>query len=191
LPAGLVVDGKSFAAQLRGGDSGWPRSWIFVELGRHWYDRSPLWKLNEAGELFDMKDAPFAEPVVPADSKDDAATVARQELGAVLSQLNPAGGIVDQGDGSGSHSKVGKEDKKKEKKAKRKAIAEGADPTTIGQEGSNQGAGSDTNSMADNKDSAKKLEKKAKKKAAVEAQSSPQPSPMDSQNANKPTDPGE
>jgi hypothetical protein len=98
---------------------------------------------------------------------------------------------VDQGDGSGSHSKVGKEDKKKEKKAKRKAIAEGADPTTIGQEGSNQVNGSDTNSIADNKDPAKKLEKKAKKKAAVEAQASPQPSPMDSQNANKPTDPGE
>jgi len=191
LPAGLVIDGKSFAAQLRGGDSGWPRSWIFVELGRHWYDRSPLWKLNEAGELFDMKDAPFAEPVVPADSKDDAAIAARKELGTVLTQLNPAGGIVDQGDGSGSHSKVGKEDKKKEKKAKRKAIAEGADPTTIGQEVSNQDAGSDTNSMANNKDSAKKLEKKAKKKATAGGQASPEPSPMDSQNANKPTDPGE
>ena len=173
LPEGLTIDGKSFAPQLRGAGSGWPRSWIFVELGRHWYDRNPAWKLNEAGELFDMKDAPFAEPVVPADSKDETAATARKDLGTVLAQLNPAGGIVDQGDGSGSHAKEGKDiEKKKAKKAKRKAIAEGADPTTIGQDAGSAADVSGTNS------------KKAKKNEKAAAES--QPTPMDTQNANAP-----
>lgn len=172
MPTGLVIDGKSFATQLLGRNSTWPRNWIFVELGRHWYDRNPAWKLNEAGELFDMKDAPFAEPLVHQESKDSAAVAARAELATVLAGLNPAGGIVDQGDGSGSHDKTGKEDKKKAKKARREAIANGADPTRFTEEPTGSGA---------------EKSKKTKKKAAMENE----PTPSDSQNANQPTDSGE
>jgi arylsulfatase A len=165
LPQGLVIDGKSFAPELCGRRSGWPRSWIFVELGKHWYDRNPAWKLNEAGQLFDMRDAPFAEPMVPQDTKETTAVAARSELEAVLAQLNPAGGIVDQGDGSGSHDKTGKEDKKKAKKAKRAAIANGADPKSIGDD--EPGV------------------------VPVDPTKGSSPTPQDSQNANKRSDSGE
>ena len=79
----------------------WPRDWIFVELGRKWYDRDLGWKLNESRNLFDMHNAPYAEPLVAADTKDEAAIAARKKLQTVLDQLNPAGGIVDQGGGAG------------------------------------------------------------------------------------------
>jgi len=91
LPAGVTIDGRSFAPQLRG-KKGSPREWIFVQLGRNWYVRDAEWKLNQAGELFDMTDAPFVEKPVPADSVDKAAVAARKRLQVVLDKLNPAGG---------------------------------------------------------------------------------------------------
>ena len=72
-----------------------------------WYVRETGWKLNQGGELFDMSDAPFTEKLVAADTKDAAASAARKRLQAALKQLNPAGGILDDGDGTGRH--VGKD----------------------------------------------------------------------------------
>jgi arylsulfatase A len=113
LPANTVIDGRSFAAQVRG-EKGEPRPWIFNQLARSWYVREADWKLNQAGELFDMSDAPFAEKLVAADTKNAAAVAARQRLQTALDQLNPAGGIPDTGDESGRHaSNVGKREKKK------------------------------------------------------------------------------
>ena len=91
LPTSITYDGRSFAPQLRG-EKGKPREWIFVQLGRNWYVRDEGWKLNQAGELFDMTDAPFVENLVPADSADKATVAARKRLQAVLDKLNPAGG---------------------------------------------------------------------------------------------------
>lgn len=90
-PQTIPYDGRSFLPQIRG-QKGDPREWIFVQLGRRWYVRDDGWKLNEAGELFDMKDSPFVEQLVPADSQNEAAAAARKRLGAVLDKLNPAGG---------------------------------------------------------------------------------------------------
>ena len=104
VPTGLTVDGRGFAPQLCGLSDAWPRSWIFVLLGRLWYDRDMDWKLNEASELFDMRNAPYAEPLVATTTPDQAAIAARKRLQAVLDQLNPAGGILDPGDGSGKHA---------------------------------------------------------------------------------------
>jgi arylsulfatase A len=112
----VTIDGHSFAPQLRG-KSRKPRDWIFVELGKHWYVRDANWKLNEASELFDMKNAPFEEKQVSANAKDDNALNARKRLQAVLDQLSPATGKVDTGDGSGKHANnVKKESLKKEKR---------------------------------------------------------------------------
>ncbi len=91
MPANVVYDGRSFAPQLRG-RKGSPREWIFVQLGRNWYVRDDEWKLNQAGELFDMKDSPIVEKPAPGDSSDEAAAAARKRLQAVLDKLNPAGG---------------------------------------------------------------------------------------------------
>lgn len=91
LPTNTKFDGKSFAPYLRG-EKFTPREWIFVQLGSGWYVRNDGYKLNESGELFSMKDAPFVEALIPADSTDAAAKAARTELTAVLKELNPAGG---------------------------------------------------------------------------------------------------
>jgi arylsulfatase A len=91
LPTGVKFDGRSFAPQLRG-EKGNPRDWIFVQLGPRWYARNDSWKLNQAGELFSMQDAPFIEAPVVADSSDPDARAARKQLQAALDELNPAGG---------------------------------------------------------------------------------------------------
>jgi arylsulfatase A len=91
LPEGVTIDGHSLAAQIKG-RKGKPREWIYVELNGKWYVRDSRYKLNNAGELFDMKDAPFVEQLVAADTKDADAIAARKRLQAVLDKLNPAAG---------------------------------------------------------------------------------------------------
>ena len=86
LPAGVTIDGHSFAPQLQG-RPGKPREWVFVQLDQNWYVRDAQWKLNQAGELFDMKDAPFAQVPASADSNDAKAAKAR--LQAALDALSP------------------------------------------------------------------------------------------------------
>jgi arylsulfatase A len=103
LPEKIIIDGRSLAPQWRG-EKGQSRAWAFNQLARNWYVRETGWKLNQAGELFDMSDAPFTEKLVPADSPDPVAVAARTRLQAALTQLNPAGGILDHGDGTGRHA---------------------------------------------------------------------------------------
>jgi len=103
LPEKTIIDGQSFAPQLRA-QKGEPHDWAFNQLAKQWWVREDGWKLNQAGELFDMSDAPFAEKLVAADTKDPAAIAARKRLQPILDKLNPAGGILDQGDGTGRHA---------------------------------------------------------------------------------------
>jgi arylsulfatase A len=113
LPAGKIIDGHSFLPQVRG-EKGTPRDWVFIELARHWYVADQKWKLTEKSELFDLSDAPWTEKLVSADTKDLAAVAARKKLQAALDQLNPAGGFIDDGDGTGKHA--GREEKRAKKK---------------------------------------------------------------------------
>lgn len=87
-PDGVKIDGHSFAAQLKG-QKGTPREWVFVQLGARWYARDTRWKLTQSGALFDLKDAPFAEAPVAADTTDAAAIAGRKHLQAVLDELKP------------------------------------------------------------------------------------------------------
>jgi arylsulfatase A len=103
LPESSVLDGYSLVTHWCGGTAE-PRDWVFIQLDRNWYVREAGWKLNQAGELFDMSDSPFAEKLLAADTKDPAAVDARHRLQAVLEELNPAGGILDDGDGTGRHA---------------------------------------------------------------------------------------
>ncbi len=114
LPEQIVLDGRSFAPQLQG-KKGQPRDSIYIQLARMWYAREAAWKLNQAGELFDMSHAPFEEPKVAADTKAPAAIAARQRLQAALDKLNPAGGILDDGDGTGRHANRETSKRKKRK----------------------------------------------------------------------------
>jgi arylsulfatase A len=129
LPQGVTIDGRSFAPQLRG-RKGNPREWIYVQLGRRWYVRDDGWKLNQAGELFDMKDAPFVEPPVAADSKDEAAAAARQRLQTVLDQLNPAGGKTI----SAEEEAAGKNRAKKQKQKQKQGAKQGRKKANAGQQ---------------------------------------------------------
>lgn len=91
LPEGVTIDGHSILPQIKG-QKGKPREWLYVELNGKWYARNAGYKLNSAGQLFDLKDAPFAEAPVPADTKDAKAIAARKRLQEVLDKLNPAAG---------------------------------------------------------------------------------------------------
>jgi arylsulfatase A len=107
LPKGRVIDGCSFLPPLRG-EKGKKRDWIFIELGNQWYVREAKWKLNRSGQLYDMTNAPFEEKLIPAKSKDPEAIAARKRLRAALDRLNPGGGILDDGDGTGRHANKAK-----------------------------------------------------------------------------------
>jgi len=115
LPEKKKIDGRSFAGAIRG-EPVQGREWVYLQLAKEWYTREAGWKLTQAGKLFDMSDAPFSEKLLPADSRDPAASAARQRLQAALDQLDPASGFVDDGDGTGRH--VGRQETRAKKKKK-------------------------------------------------------------------------
>jgi arylsulfatase A len=100
LPKDVKIDGTSFAKQLKG-DNANTRNWIFTELGNDWYVREANWKLNRAGQLFDMHNAPFEEKLTP---DADSTKAVKENLQKVLDSLDPASGYLDRGDGSGRHA---------------------------------------------------------------------------------------
>ncbi len=83
---GVKLDGHSFAAQIKG-QPGTPRDWIYVQLAGDRYVRDARWKLTGDGNFFDLKEAPFKELAVPADTADPAAKAARAKLQAALGDL--------------------------------------------------------------------------------------------------------
>jgi arylsulfatase A len=116
LPTKNVLDGSSFLPQILG-KKGSPKEYIYMELGNKWYVRNAKWKLTREGELFDMSNAPFEEKLVTNYANDAAASAAYTRLQAVLKELAPEKGILDDGDGSGRHaSNVNKKKESKEDK---------------------------------------------------------------------------
>jgi arylsulfatase A len=91
LPAGVKIDGHSFAAQIRG-QKGTPREWVYVELNGRSYVRDARFKLMRNGDLFDLAEAPFAELPVAASTTDPLARAARLNLQKVLDEHRAAPG---------------------------------------------------------------------------------------------------
>lgn len=112
LPTDKKLDGTSFANQIKGGKAN-PRNWIFTELGNDWYVRDANWKLNRAGELFDMRNAPFEEKLTP---ETESTKEIKEKLQKVLATLDPASGVLDKGDGSGRHANKAANKAKKNQK---------------------------------------------------------------------------
>ena len=83
LPEGVTLDGHSIAPQIKG-QKGSPRDWVYVELMGKSFVRDARWKLQNDGEFFDVKDAPFKELPVAKDTTDAAALTAMRNLQAVL-----------------------------------------------------------------------------------------------------------
>jgi arylsulfatase A len=91
----VVLDSHSFAPQIQG-EKGNPREWCYVELNGKSYARNARYKLTNAGELYDLSDAPYKEISVARDTTDSGAITARKELQAVLDQhpAAPGGGAA-------------------------------------------------------------------------------------------------
>jgi arylsulfatase A len=104
LPQNRVIDGKSLLPQIKG-ETPSARAWVFTQLGASYHVREAGWKLDQSGQLFDMKRAPFEEILVPDGSEDAAATAARQRLTTALAGLNPEAGFKGEGSGRGEKSK--------------------------------------------------------------------------------------
>jgi arylsulfatase A len=83
LPAGVTLDGHSLAPQVLG-QPGQPREWVYVQLRNDRYVRDARWKLTQAGDFFDMKDAPWREIPVAGDTTDAEAQAARARLKTAL-----------------------------------------------------------------------------------------------------------
>jgi arylsulfatase A-like enzyme len=115
IPKDKLLDGHSFANVIRG-NNGNTREWIFMQLGKSWYVRNDRWKLNNNAELFDMKEAPFEETLIPFDTKDEEALAARKYLQGVLDNLSPEKGILDNGSGNGRHANKAKKNEAKKNK---------------------------------------------------------------------------
>ncbi len=116
LPAGVKIDGHSFAPQLQG-RPGKPREWVYIQLGDQRYVRDARWKLTGEGELSDMKEAPFREIPVAAQSDDPEPQAARKKLQAVLDE------VKSQDQWAGKASPKAKKEGKKKPGGKRKARA--------------------------------------------------------------------
>ncbi len=84
LPSDLVIDGRSFAGQLRG-ERGNPREWVFTEWnGRAWV-RDKYWKLYRSGDLYDMKNDPQEENPLRVNQAPEV----RKRLARVMERLKP------------------------------------------------------------------------------------------------------
>ena len=133
LPQGVTIDGRSFAPQLRG-QKGNPREWIYVQLGRRWYVRDDGWKLNQAGELFDMKDSPFVEQLVPADcegrGRGRRPQAAPGRAGQAQSRRRQDDLRRGRGRGKGSAKKQRQKQKQGQKKGQKKKAKAGQQPQT-------------------------------------------------------------
>ena len=106
LLAGVILDGQSFAPQIRG-EKGIPRDWVYVELSGNSYVRNAGFKLTNHGELFDMKNAPFQEIPVPSGTADAKSIAARTCLQQILDQ-HPAKASADHKNGKKKQKKVAK-----------------------------------------------------------------------------------
>jgi arylsulfatase A len=79
----VTLDGHSLAPQVLG-QPGQPREWVYVQLRNDRYVRDARWKLTQAGDFFDMKDAPWREIPVAGDTTDAEAQAARARLKTAL-----------------------------------------------------------------------------------------------------------
>jgi len=86
LPEGVLLDGRSFAAPLKG-QPGTARDWVFCEhRGRRWV-RTQRFKLYDDGRLFDMDGDPAERLAVAPDRQSPEAAAARTKLQSVLDSL--------------------------------------------------------------------------------------------------------
>jgi arylsulfatase A len=93
LPAGVTIDGRSFAPQLRG-RKGRPREWIFCHYDPRWanfqfsrYAQDKRYKLYHDGALYDYRQDPLEKSPLSQNSLTPAQEKSRQKLQKALDTL--------------------------------------------------------------------------------------------------------
>ena len=85
VPTDRVIDGRSFAPQLRGKE-GNPRQWVYTQNDDSKLVRGKKWSLDESGKLYDMTDR-YDPKEVEAGQGGAEAEAARKGLQAVMSNI--------------------------------------------------------------------------------------------------------
>lgn len=94
LPSGVVIDGKSFAPQLRGKE-GSPREWVFCHYDPKWanykfsrHAQDKRYKLYHDGSFFDYRHDPLEKSPIAKQAMTSEHLKAREKLQHVLDSLN-------------------------------------------------------------------------------------------------------
>jgi len=82
LPPKVVLDGRSFAPQLRG-EKGNPREWVFTQLGQRRFARDSRYMLHHDGRLYEVAKDLFERDDLSASSQPEVLAT-RQRLQTVL-----------------------------------------------------------------------------------------------------------
>jgi arylsulfatase A len=86
LPAGVTIDGRSFAPQLKGKKVK-PRDWAYCQSGAKAWVRTKRWKLYRDGRLYDVQNDPLEESPIPAAADTAEISAVRNKLARVLNSL--------------------------------------------------------------------------------------------------------
>jgi len=78
-PPGLVIDGKSFAPQLKGAQ-GRPRKWAYCQWNGKAWIRTQEWKLYRDGRLYNMENDPLEKSPILPDADNAESSAVRKEL---------------------------------------------------------------------------------------------------------------
>lgn len=96
VPEGLLLDGRSFAPQLRG-ERGQPRDWMYCWYARnggaqatHEFAATPRFKLYRDGRFYDYGGDPGETAPLVFDALDPGAQAVHQQLAAALAQFREA-----------------------------------------------------------------------------------------------------
>jgi len=88
LPEGVVLDGKSFASDLRG-ESADRRSWAYVQLGPRWFVTDARHRLHHDGSFFDVAERFARPPLGLREPLSPDVAAARGRLEATVRELRP------------------------------------------------------------------------------------------------------
>lgn len=96
MPSDRVIDGQSFASQLLGKSTTPVRDWVYSQYREKFFVRGSRYRLNNEGELHDMKVDRYNPELVPRavslprNNPDSEATEGRMRLREVILELGQA-----------------------------------------------------------------------------------------------------
>jgi len=90
LPDNVTLDGRSFAARLRGVD-GPERDWIYAERRKGWCLRDQRWKLYDDGRFFDVTQDPLEKSPLRTETLSGEALASFTKLNEGFSTLRADG----------------------------------------------------------------------------------------------------